>query len=104
MEISLSTPVNLKKAPIVADTAKEKKLRKACSDFEAIMLKQMLSAMRQSIPKDGLTDGGYAGEIYQSMADEEMAKSMAKGKGMGLGEMLYRQVSGQIQKRPQHGR
>ncbi len=72
---------------------KEKKLRKACHDFEALMLKQLLTSMRKSIPKDGILHGGYASDMYQSMQDDALAQEMAKGRGMGLGDSLYRQLS-----------
>jgi Rod binding domain-containing protein len=29
------------------------------------------------------------------MQDEQLAQSMAQGRGMGLGEALYRQIAGQ---------
>lgn len=94
--ISTQPLIGLKKTTATTDTEKERGLRKACHDFEAIILKQMLDAMRKSIPKSGLLDGdGYADKMYQSMRDDEMAKEMARGKGMGLGEVLYKQLSGQ---------
>ena len=32
-------------------------------------------------------------DMYQSMMDQEMAKDMSKRKGMGLGEMVYNDLS-----------
>jgi len=59
------------------------------------MLKQIIDSMRKSVPKSNLLgDDGQAGKMYQSMRDDEMAKEMARGKGMGLGEVLYKQLSG----------
>jgi len=88
-------PVGLKEAAPAADTLKEKKLRKACNEFEALLVKQMIDAMRSSVPKSGLIDGGYAEQMYQSMYDDELAKEMSAGKGMGIGDILYKQLSGQ---------
>ncbi len=85
--------VELKQTGAAADKLKEKKLRKACHDFEALMLKQMLTTMRKSIPKDGILQGGYSSDMYQSMHDDALAQEMAKGRGMGLGDSLYRQLS-----------
>ena len=31
--------------------------------------------------------------MFQSMMDEEMSKEMAKNKGMGMGEMIYNDLS-----------
>ena len=94
MKIDQSTLINLKESSIPADNNKEAQLHKACKDFESILIKQMLTAMRKSIPNDGLFPRGHADEMYQSMLDEEHAKNMAHGKGMGIGDALFDQLSG----------
>lgn len=95
MEFRQIAAFDIKGSSVSADTIKEKKLRQACADFEAILVKQMLSIMRESIPKSELFDGGFQEEIYQSMYDQEIAKKIAYGKGIGVGEALYRQITGQ---------
>ena len=99
MKITLSGTIDLKKSPISSDTmkdVKDEKLRKACADFEAIIIQQMLRTMRKSVPKSELLETSYAEEIYQSMHDDELAKGLAHGRGVGLGELLFRQISGQV--------
>lgn len=72
---------------------KDKQLRAACQDFEAIFINQLLTQMRASIPKGGLFPESQAEEIYRGMLDEEYSKVMSRsGSGLGLGEMLYRQL------------
>ena len=96
MDIKATPPTNtLKETNTSADIIKEKKLRQACADFEAIMLKQLMSMARESFPEGGLFDGGHAEDMYRSIQDEELAKQLAQGKGMGLGELLFRQISRQ---------
>lgn len=94
MRIQPNPAVPFKKIGQTADTSKENDLKKACTDFEAIILKQLLTAMRNTVPKGGLMDGGYAQEMYQSMYDEGLANDMASGKGIGLADALYKQLSG----------
>lgn len=96
MQIQATSPVMLKKTGQAADTNKDDaKLEKACHDFEAIIIQQMLTVMRKSVPKDGLFGSdGYAQDMYQSMNDENLAKQMASGKGIGLADTLYQQLSG----------
>ncbi len=94
MQLTAHPTAGLKKSSQAADTLKEKKLRRACGDFEALILKQMISSMRDSIPQSGLLGGGYADKMYQSMRDDQLSREMAGGQGMGLGEVLYRQLSG----------
>lgn len=93
MDIISEATAGLKGIPNSTDTLKEKKLREACAGFEALMLKQILSQARQGIPKSGLLDGGYGEEIFQSIQDDQMTQKMAGSKGLGFGEMLYRQLS-----------
>lgn len=94
MQIQPSPTFPLKKIGQPADSNKETELKKACQNFEAIILQQMLTAMRQGVPKDGLVESSYAQDMYQSMADEGLAKEMAKGQGIGLAAVLYQQLSG----------
>ena len=88
--------VDNKNEKLSAESSEHKKLEKACKDFEAILLNQMMSAMRESIPEGGLFEKSFGEEIYQSMLDEEMTRQMAYGKGMGLGKLLYQQLSDAI--------
>ena len=79
-----------------AESIEQKKLLEACKDFEAILLNKLLSSMRESIPEGGLFEKSYGEKIYQSMLDEEMTKEWAHGKGTGIGELLYKQLSRSI--------
>jgi flagellar protein FlgJ len=71
----------------------EKKLRKACSDLEAIFVSMMFKQMRNTVQKAGLFDGGLAEEMYEDMLYDKYAEEVSKNKGMGLGDLLYRQLS-----------
>lgn len=68
------------------------KLKKACSDFEALFLARMLKVMRQSVPSSGLWGNGPSKEIYDSFMDQELGKKMAQREGLGLGRKIYHQV------------
>lgn len=78
--------------------AQDAKLRKACQDFEAIFIKQMLTSMKNTIDRSGLSDGGFAEEIYDDMLYDEYANKMAKTAGFGISDMLYRQLTSTIYK------
>ena len=96
MDIKPVSIIGLKQQAGAADNVKEAKLHKACADFEAIILRQMLKTMRDTVPKDGILPQSYSTEMYQGMHDAALADHLAHGKGMGLGDLLYRQLSGQI--------
>ena len=78
-------------------TAKEKqddkKLKAACKDFEAMFLNLMYTKMRETGPKNTLFGDSNEEQILQSMLDTELTKKMADAGGMGLADMLYRQLS-----------
>ena len=59
--------------------------------FEAIFIHQMLKAMRKTVIRSELL-GSFAGEQYESMMDEEFAKEVSKHQGIGLSEVIYRQL------------
>ena len=82
-----------KPATAGGDAKQDAKLKAACQDMEALFLNMLLSEMRKSVPKSGLTDGGSQEEIIRSLLDTEMTKNMAHAGGTGLAEMLYRQLS-----------
>ncbi|MBQ4132874.1 MAG: rod-binding protein [Desulfovibrionaceae bacterium] len=71
---------------------KEKQLRQACQDFEAVFIQKIWEQMRKSIPKDGYLHSRDE-EMYQSMFDVEFSKKMASAGGIGLADMLYEQLN-----------
>lgn len=93
----IGSALPLKKSNNPADMKTEAALQKACKNFEAIILQQLLTAMRKSVPKSGLLDSGFSQDMYQSMHDESLAQEMANGKGIGLADALYRQLSSSTQ-------
>ena len=70
----------------------ESGIEKVSRDFESVFLHKLLTAMRKTVPKSGLLDS-FASNMYKSMMDEEMAKEMSTKKGMGMGEMIYNELS-----------
>ena len=68
------------------------KLKAACKDMEAMFLNMMMTDMRKTVQKSKLVDSSKE-EIMTSMLDAEMTKNMASAGGMGLADMLYRQLS-----------
>ena len=70
---------------------KSEKLKSLSKQFESLMTHQLLTAMRSTVPKSELM-GGFSGDMYQSMMDQELANQMSKGKGIGLADMVHRQL------------
>ena len=73
-------------------TTKDKELMEVARKFEAILIHQMLKAMRQTVHKSDLLNS-FSLQQYESMLDEEIASEMARHKGIGLADSLFYQLS-----------
>ncbi|MDL2279270.1 peptidoglycan DD-metalloendopeptidase family protein [Desulfovibrio sp. OttesenSCG-928-G11] len=77
-------------------STKDEKLRESCEGFEAIFLQKMWEQMRKNVPKEGYLHSKDE-ETYQSLFDVELCKKMASAGGIGLADMLYQQLSQQLE-------
>ena len=67
-------------------------LKEAARGFEAIFISELLKVMRKSIGKSNLLGQGLGGEIYTSMFDENLAKVIASNGGLGLADIIVRNL------------
>ena len=66
-------------------------IRDAAEQFEALFVQQILKQMRSASPDDSLF-GGSGMEMAHEMFDTEVAKRMSQAGGLGLADMLVRQL------------
>lgn len=81
---------------ILSDASKsgdEKALKKTCRDFESILVSMMFKEMRATVPKSSLLPDDQGEKIFQSMLDDKLSEEATKGNGIGLADMLYKQLS-----------
>lgn len=74
----------------------EKELKKVCKDFEGIILRMMYKEMRATVPKSELIPGDVGKDIFESMLDDKLMEEASKGSGLGLSDVLYKQLSKQV--------
>jgi flagellar protein FlgJ len=81
-------------AALKRDAVKEdpQALRAAAKQFEALFTQMMLKSMRAANFGDSMFESKDT-EFYRDMYDQQLAVEMSKGKGMGLADMLVRQLS-----------
>ncbi len=72
-------------------------LRKSSQEFEALLLMEMLKSMRKSVPEGDLFEKDTSTEIFRDMLDSETAKAASRGKGLGIGDAMYKQLAKQIE-------
>ena len=73
---------------------RNKDIREASVELEAILLKMMYGEMYKTVPKDELFGDDNAMEIYQDMYQQALTEDMAKSGGIGLADFIYKQLSG----------
>ena len=72
----------------------EEQLKKACEDFEGMMIHQMLKAMRKTVPDGGILEKSNGLEVWESFYDEKISfEASGKEKGTGLARFLYEELS-----------
>ncbi|MDU2063686.1 MAG: rod-binding protein [Sporomusaceae bacterium] len=71
----------------------DKKLKKVCQDMESVFINMMLSTMRSTVPKDSLLGDSNEDDILKSMLDSEMAKNLSQAGGIGLSDVIYKQLA-----------
>lgn len=75
-------------------TKEETKLYDSCVEMESLLWKQMLNAMKKTINKTKLIDGGQTEEIFTDFLYDEYASNMAKSSNSKISETLFRQLYG----------
>lgn len=74
---------------------KDEALKQVAKQFESIFVSQMLKSMRQAnavFEEDSLFNSKET-NFYRDMYDQQLALSLSTGKGMGIADALYRQLS-----------
>jgi len=69
-----------------------KQLKSLSKQFESIFVHQLLKSMRSTVQKTGLFDS-HATNMYESLHDEEIAKLITEQKGIGLADVIYRDLA-----------
>ncbi|HEY9544394.1 MAG TPA: flagellar assembly peptidoglycan hydrolase FlgJ [Solimonas sp.] len=71
----------------------EATIRKAAQQFEALLTQQLFKNMRAGSLGDDVMGGGQTG-FYQDLFDQQMSVHLSSGKGLGLADMLVKQLRG----------
>ena len=105
MSNSLTTSASLfGQAPGLAASAEVPKLekdgqrspeaiREVAKQFESIFIHQVFKSMRATVPKEGLTESGFGGQVFTDMLDQQYAISL-KNESLGLADMIAIQLGG----------
>lgn len=67
-------------------------VKEVAQQFESLFVGMMLKAMRDTLPKDGLFSSNQM-DAYQDMFDRQLAVDMSSDGGIGLAQLIERQIA-----------
>ena len=77
------------------NSKRDEELKKAAQDFEAVFINQLLQVMDSTIQRnEGYLSEGRGGQMFRSMLNEEIAKSISKSPNanFGFAQQIYEQM------------
>jgi len=66
-------------------------IRQVAKQYESMFARMMIKSMRDAVGKDPMF-GSDEEQTYQEMYDDQLSIEMTKGRGLGLADMLVRQL------------
>ncbi len=75
-------------------------IREAARQLEAIFSQQLMKSMRATVPKGGMMDAGFAGQLFSEWQDAEFAGLSARSGQLGLAEILAKQLGASSEAQP----
>lgn len=70
----------------------ETKVRGVAEDFVSVFMNQVMKSMRSTVPENPAMHGDNGEKFFQEMLDTEQSKTLAKGSGYGLTELVYQSL------------
>lgn len=67
-------------------------LRRVATQFESLFYGQLIRSMRETVPENGFWGAGGGTKIYRQMHDQAMADGLAAGGGLGIANLIVRQL------------
>lgn len=94
--------IQLAASPGQKDSPEVAKIKKAGTEFEAMLLAKWWSSMKESgLGGDDETDPGH--DTLDEMGIQAMSTAVASGGGLGIGAMLVRSLLSNVQERKSAG-
>lgn len=70
------------------NVTESEKIGEAARQFEAVLVRQILSAARKTVIRSGLEQESAATDIYQDMVNAQLAEAITGSGGLGLARSL----------------
>jgi flagellar protein FlgJ len=95
MGIAIQTPLPLAAPNTANDPAR---IQQVARDLESVFAQMMIKQMRASVGGDAMFPGDAA--HFRDMHDQQLARQLSQGPGLGLASMIARQLDQQASPRP----
>ena len=76
--------------------AESLKLQRVSEEFESLLLHEMIKSMRAADALLTDSEDGGSQNLHREMLDEQLARNMARGGGLGLARILEQQMQRRI--------
>ncbi len=73
------------------------RLERAAKELESVVLTQLLSTMRDTVPEGGLLEKSASEDLFRSLLDGEIARSAAEKSPFGLAKAIVTEFEKRIQ-------
>ncbi len=73
--------------------------KQAAQQFEALLVQEMLKSMWATVPQGELLSGSHEEKMYRDMLNEAVASSISEGRGIGIKEVILKDLDGLSKKR-----
>jgi flagellar protein FlgJ len=83
---------SLNKLRLQAKQSPDQALKAAAQQFETVFLNMMLKSMREATPQEGAFDSEQT-KMFTGMLDQQLAQSMSASRGVGLADVMVKQLS-----------
>jgi flagellar protein FlgJ len=83
-----------------SDSNDAETMRQVAGQFESLFVNMMLKSMRQASLGEGVFDSSQS-DMYRDMADQQLAMDLSSRGGLGLQDVILRQLGGESVAKPQ---
>lgn len=82
--------------PGFAGLSEEQRLERTAKELEAVLVTQLLSTMRKTVPEGGLFGGSVADDVFRSMLDEQIARATSEKSPFGLADAVVKSLQDRV--------
>jgi|GEM_PF-2830140 len=66
---------------------------KAATQFEGMLMQEMMKSMWQSVPSEGIGSGGKEEAMFRDMLNEAVAKDMSEHQSIGIRDIIIKDIN-----------